>query len=168
LVYTCDERIVPTLIELMYSQGSGNGKFWATEGLLYYVPREGRVKEELLEAARELGLSGGMQRVLEEYGSDEEVFGEVIGKSLESDDADVVRAGAAAAQEYPDDRQMGRLIELAMDANSPAREQAIFALACHRTDEGVKALKVLLKDKDKRVRRTTGDAIRSQAGRASG
>lgn len=152
VVYTCDERIAPTLIEMMYSDRRGNGAFWACHGLRFFLPRTGAIKDQLVNAARRRGLGQGMQAALEEYGCDEEVFGEAIQRAFESGIESALNAAANAAQDHPNDAYTEKLIELSLDVNNPARGAAIAAIAYNRTDEGVAVLKSLLKDDDKAPR----------------
>ena len=159
LVYTCDERIVPTLIEMMYSDRRGNGAFWACHGLRFYLPQKAQIKSQLVDAAQRRGLGRGMQSVLEEYGCGEEVFGEAIGRTFESGDEKALFAAVYATQNYPDDAYMEKLIELAQDANSPTRHAAILAVAYNRTDDGVAAIRGLLENEDEVIRKSTERAI---------
>jgi len=159
LVYTCDERIAPTLIEMMYSDRRSNGAFWACHGFRFFLPRTGAVKSQILDAARQRGLGQGMQSVLEEYGCPEEVFGEVIARTFESGDEKVLTTAAYAAQDYPDDAYMDKLIKLAQDANNPARHTAIWAVAYNRTDDGVAAIRGFLESEDDAIRESTERAI---------
>lgn len=169
LMYTCDRRIVPTLIDLMYEKHHKNDAFWAKEGFVCYLPRDLEIKKVVLEVAKKRGLVPCMQTVLEAFGCSEEEFKEIIGISLASDNLDVLGEAAGAAQEHPHDGHIPALIVIATDANRPEpnrafyaieRHRAIYAIAFNRTDEGVKALKGLLKDPDDDIRRTTEDAIR--------
>jgi len=169
LMYTCDRRIVPTLIDLMYENHHKNDAFWAKEGFVCYLPREPKIKEAVLEAAKKRGLARCMQTVLEAFGCSEEKFKEIIGISLASDNLDILGEGVGAAQEHPDDEHIPQLIAIATDANRPdpnrpfyaiERHRAIYAIAFNRTDEGVKALKGLLKNPANDIRRTTEEAIR--------
>jgi len=169
LMYTCDRRIVPTLIDLMYENHHKNDAFWAKEGFVCYLPREPKIKEAVLEAAKKRGLAGCMQTVLEAFGCSKEEFKEVIRISLASDNLDILGEGVGAAQEHPDDEHTQQLIAIATDANRPdpnrpfyaiERHRAIYAIAFNRTDEGVMALKGLLKDPNEDIRRTTKEAIR--------
>jgi len=169
LAYTCDDRIVPILIDLMYKNHHGNEVFWAREAFLCYLPRNPQIGNAILKEATKRGLAPGMQSVLEEFCCSEEQFKEIISLSLDSDNLDILNAGVMAAQKHPDDEHMARLISIAMDPNrlrpdrpshAIERERAIYAIAFNRTDGGVEALKALLKDPDKGIRQTTQDAIR--------
>jgi len=161
LMYTCDPRIVPTLIDAMYEY---NGRFngltiWTIDAFLYYLPRDTKIKNTILRAAKKDGLAYGMQYVLEELDCNEEEFKGIIKKSLTSENPDVQSAGAEASQRHPDDSYTTRLIAIATDANSRARWAAIDALAYNRTDAGVKTLKVLLKNTNQDMRETAAHAI---------
>ncbi|MBA7637078.1 hypothetical protein ES703_44712 [subsurface metagenome] len=169
LIYTCEPGIVPTLIDLMYENHHKNDAFWAKEGFVCYLPREPKIKEAVLEAAKKRGLARCMQTVLEAFGCSEEEFKEIIEISLASDNPDVLGEAAGAAQEHPHDEHIPALIVIATDPNRPEpnrpfyaieRHRAIYAIAFNRTDEGVEALKGLLKDPDDDIRRTTEEAIR--------
>ena len=159
LVYTCDERIAPTLIEMTYSDRRHNGAFWACHGFRFFLPRTEAVKAQIVDAARRRGLGRGMQSVLEEYGCDEETFREVIRRTFESGDQEALSAAAYAAQDHPDDAYMEKLIEMAQDANSPARDTAIWAVAYNRTNDGVATLRALLENEVDAVRQSTERAI---------
>lgn len=169
LIYTCEPRIVPTLIDLMYEDHHKNDAFWAKEGFVCYLPREPKIKKAVLEAATKRGLAPCMQSVLEAFGCSEGQFKEIITISLASDNLDILGEGVGAAQVHPHDEHMPQLIAIATDANrldperpfyAIERHRAIYAIAFNRTDEGVKALKGLLKDPADDIRRTTEEAIR--------
>jgi HEAT repeat protein len=66
-----------------------------------------------------------------------------------------------AAQQHPDDAFASRLVAIATDTGleANARVRTIYALAANRTDESVKALKVLLTDSNERIRSATKQAI---------
>jgi len=169
LAYTCDDRIVPTLLDLMYNNYHQNEVAWAGIAFVYYLPRSPKIKNATLQEAMKRGLAPGMQSVLEKYGCSDKEFKEIIALSLASDNLDILGAGVGAAQEHPDDAHMPKLISIAMDPNrlspdrhAPAieRDRAIYAIAFNRTDEGVIAVNALLKDPDEGIRRTTQDAIR--------
>ena len=169
LAYTCDDRIVPILIDLMYKNQHTNEVFRAREAFLCYLPREPQIADAILGQANRRGLAPGMQSALERFGCSDEQFRQIISLSLDSDNLDILNEGVLAAQEHPDDEHMPRLISIATDRNrvgpdrpAPAieRDRAIYAIAYNRTDEGVEALKALLKDPDKGIRKTSQDAIR--------
>ncbi len=166
LMFTCDRRIVPTLIDSMYEKGRG---FWESEAFVCYLPRDRKIKEHVLHMAQKRGLAAGMQGVLEAFDCSESEFKEIITVSLASDDVDILGWATIAAQEHPDDDHMAALIAVATNANQAelnegsyqlARERAIYAIAHNRTNEGVEALRALLGDPDKGIRRTASDAIR--------
>ena len=169
LAYTCDSRIVPTLIDLMYENHHKNDAFWAKEGFVCYLPRDLKIKKAVLTAAKKRGLARCMQTVLEAFGCSEEEFKEIITLSLALENLDILNAAVGAAQEHPDDEHMPQLIAIATDPNRPdpnrafyaiERRRAIYAIAYNRTDEGVNALRTLLEDPDKVIRKTTEYAIR--------
>lgn len=164
LMYTCDPRIVPTLIDTTYKYRHSG--FWVVQAFIYYLPRDPEIKNAILEAAKKRGLAFGhgltcwMQYVLEQLGCSKEEFKEIITISLTSENPNIQFAGAQAAQQHPDDAYTSRLIAIATDSNSPAYGHAIRALAYNRTDEGVTTLKILLKDANKNIREATANAIR--------
>ncbi len=161
LMYTCDPRIVPTLIDTIYKYQHTD--FWMIEAFLYYLPREPEIKKVIVEMAKKRGLvrgMGGMQYLLEELDCNEEEFKEIIRISLTSENPDIQSGGAGAAQRYPDDSYTPRLITIATDANSRAHWTAIDALAYNRTDEGVKTLRVLLNNMNQDMREAAAHAIR--------
>lgn len=169
MAYTCDDRIVPTLINLMYKNYHGNEVFRAREAFLCYLPRGPKIKNAILQESMKRGLAPGMQSVLEKFGCSKEEFKKIITTSLTSDNLDILDTGVLAAQKHPDDEHMSKLILIAMDHNrlrpdrhfsAVGRDRAIYAIAFNRTEEGVKALKALLKDSDRRIRQTTQHAIR--------
>lgn len=160
LMYTCDCRIAPTIIDLMYKSYHTNEVFWAKEAFLYYLPRSSEIKNLLLETAKTHGLALYMQPVLEEYRCSDSEFKNIISLSLVLENPNIVRAGVLATHDHPDDAYTSRLISIATDPNKQARHSAIFALAYNRTDEGVKALKTFLKDHNEGIRETTAEAIR--------
>lgn len=169
LIYTCDDRIVTTLIDLMYENRHKNDAFWAKEGFVCYLPRDAKIKDAVLEAAKKHGLARCMEAVLEALGCSEEEFKEIIKISLASDNLDILGEGVGAAQAHPHDEHTTSLIAIATDANRPdpnrpsyaiERHRAIYAIAFNRTDEGVKTLKSLFEDPDEDIRNTTENAIR--------
>ena len=169
LLYTCDERIIPTLIDLIYSNLHNNDVFWAVEGFRCYLPKTEKIKNQLINIIRQRGLGNGMHSILEAYNCDESIFTEAITKSLQSQNLDIIAEAALAAQDHPSDEIMAGLIAVAKgtlqpglttDAGENACQRAIIAIACNRTDEGVEALKALLNDTDKVISNTTKEAIR--------
>ena len=169
LIYTCEPRIVPILIELMYENHHKNDAFWSKEGFVCYLPRALKIKKAFLTAAKKRGLARCMKSVLEVLSCREEEFKQIIRISLISDDLDILSGGILAAQTHPDDEHMPTLVAIATDPNRPdpnrtfyaiERQQAIIAIAYNRTDEGVKALRTFLEGSDEGIRKTTKEAIR--------
>ena len=110
-----------------------------------------------------------MLTVLEAFNCEESILKNIIGKSLESQNLDIVAEAAGAAQRHPIDDFMLALIaiangtthpELSSHAHGTTHQRAIYAIANNRTDEGVKALKALLSDTDTNICKTADDAIR--------
>ena len=161
MMYTCDKRIVPALIDLMYKNFTESEVFWAKEAFRFYLPKDPEIKKTVLGTAKKRGLAPGMQSVLENYDCGEDELKDVISTSLASTNPYVMGAGVIAAQEHPHDEYTPRLISIATnpDEESITRSRAIYAIAFNRTDEGVEALKNLLENPDESVRQTTARAI---------
>jgi hypothetical protein len=168
LAYTCDRRIVPILIDLIYENHHNNEALWAKEGFICYLTHDTNIKKAVLEVAKKRGLASGMQSVLEAFGCSEEEFKQVTRISLMSDDPDIVSRGVLAAQTHPDDEYMPKLVAIATVPDRPdpnrhflkvKRHWAIYAIAYNRTNEGVKALRTLLEDPSEGIRETTKRAI---------
>ena len=169
LMYTCDRRIVPALIETMYQSdpAQDDAGYWAGEALHYHLPDDQAVGDALWHAAANRGLAVGMFWTLKQRGFTREQIRPLIEVSLSPDHRVAWSEGALAAQEYADDRFTPRLIAIAKDPENTARVPAIYALALNRTDESVATLKALLVEPDppnpmgRTIRQTTEDAIRS-------
>jgi hypothetical protein len=166
LMYTGDRHIVPPLIEALYRRDAAS--FWAIEAFLYYLPVEDKeATDALLAAASRRGMAPGTLYVLKGRGVAEERIYALIETSLSPEHPVSWAEGALAAQESGQDRFVPRLIAIALDPKSPARMQAIYALALNRTDEGVTALGSLLREphplevKGYTIRQATEDAIRA-------
>ena len=165
LMYTCDRRIVPSLIEAMYKRDAAS--YWAGEAFHYYLPDDREIGNALLIAAEKRGLAGGMFWTLKECAFNGEKIKPLIEVSLSPKHPHAWPEGALAAQQYPADSFTPRLIAIATDPKSTARQQAIYALALNRTDESVATLKKLLREpappkpKGQTIRQTTENAIRA-------
>jgi hypothetical protein len=168
LAYTCDKRIVPTMLGIMRKGQPNNEVFWAALAFTCYLPRDPEIKMTVVNDAKSHGLAANMQNVLERLGCDEQDFKRIIRVSLASSDPSVVAEAAIAAQEHPSDEYMPRLILIATDPNHAglgefagiAQARATCALANNRTDEGVAALRSLLNHPNAGIRRDAGDSIR--------
>jgi len=164
LMYTCDHRIVPPLIEAMYKSDAAS--YWAGEAFCYYLPDDSEINHALLNTAAKRGLAIGMLWTVQQRGVTREQIKPLIEVSLSPDYPAAWREGALAAQQYAEDRFTPRLIVIATDPTSTARTQAIYALALNRTDESVATLKRLLREPDplkpkgRTIRQTTEAAIR--------
>jgi hypothetical protein len=160
LIFTCDNRIVPALIDALYADDKGgNEAFWVAEGMDYYLPKDDRNTAALVKAATERGMADDMSTILQESGCPPQEIKKLIPISLSSDHPKAWAEGALAAQQYGDDSFMPRLIAIAMDKDNDARYQAFYALALNRTDESVEALKQLLLDQQ--VQPFVAEAIRT-------
>jgi ankyrin repeat protein len=159
LMFTCSPAAVPALLNAMYQPSQG---FWESEALLFYIPRAEEVKQAVIATASNCGLANGMQQILSAYGcTNRAEIMPIIARSLAADSTNTWQAGALMAQQYADDSYTLRLIALATETNSPARDQAIYALAANRTDEGVRVLNALLHDPDLGISQTTRNAIKA-------
>jgi HEAT repeat protein len=147
LMFTCSPKIVPSLLDSMCDYGSGGG-FWENEALTYYVPRSDETKRAILAAAtaRGLGQNWTLGSLLREYDFTKEELKPLIQRALAPDNEPGWGIGAELAQKFGDDAFTERLAAIATVPRSNARITAITALAAHRTDEGVQALKSLLND----------------------
>jgi hypothetical protein len=156
LAYTRDPRVIPALIDWMYEQ-EGGGTTAASLAFLRYLPAP-ESKRALLEAAGRRGLVGGMTNLLTWLGVTKEEMVPFIERSLAPDSPATWHEGAFAALGAEDfDRFNDRVVAIARDRSSPARRQALAALICHRTDEGVKTLQEALVDPE--IRRDVAQMI---------
>lgn len=159
LMYTADRRAAQPLLDI--SDQDNNASFWIGEAFSYYLPKDGGLLEDATATIRRHGVSPSSVRILEQLQAPRETIKELIGQSL-IDANDGVRAEAAlAAQNYPDDRFMEPLIQLAMQGSAGTRVRAIHALVNNRTDAGITALRRLRQDADPEIRTTTERAIES-------
>ncbi len=162
LMFTCDSRIIPVLIDFMYEKHNHRNEMsCVNEAFAFYLQEKTLIKDAIFESVKKRGLAPEMLSTLILLDCKTEKITPLIPIALDSNNPDIVSDGAQAAAEYPDDSYMPRLISLALDPNHPARWDAIGAIANNRTDEGVKTLKVLLEDPDKMIREITTGAIRS-------
>ena len=165
LMYTCDSRTIPLLIEAIYKADAAS--YWAIEAFQYYLPQNQETNDALLYAAKKRGLANGMLWALRQRGFTGEKIKPLIDVSLSPERPYAWVEGALAAQEFPEDRFTPRLISIALDPESPARSQAVYALAQNRTDESVAALKKLLNEPDpyepkgRTIRQITERAVRT-------
>ena len=150
LIYTCDPRIVPTVIEAMYAAREGDFDehfgYWAQQAFLCYLPRDPRNIDALTSAAGKRGMAEGMGWILRKLGCPTAKLRRLIAISLSLDHPDAWGEGAMAAQQICDDSFTQRLIFLALHQKDITRDRAIYALAMNRTDESVAVLKQLLGD----------------------
>jgi hypothetical protein len=164
LMYTCDRWIAPIMIEVMYNRDAAS--FWAGEAFNYYLPHDQKTNDALYDAAKKRGLARCMLQALKYRGFTSEKIKLLIDVSLSPERPYAWVEGALAAQQYPDDRFASRLSAIALNPNSKARVQAIYALANNRTYESVATLKKLLKESnpndpgERTIRQNTEHAIR--------
>jgi hypothetical protein len=171
LDYTCDEGIIPTLIDLIYlnqHNNSTNDVFWSIEGFRCYLPKTPEIRNKLIKILNIRGFSTAIASVLESYNCDESIFKEILIKALNSDNPDIISEAAYVAQNHPSDEIMPLVIAVA-EGNSPkdkkvrisenTRERAISALAYNRTDEGVEVLNKFKNDPNNRINKAAQRAI---------
>ncbi|MBN1972987.1 MAG: hypothetical protein JW787_05070 [Sedimentisphaerales bacterium] len=168
LDYTCDKRIIPTLVDLIYLNQHNNDVFWAMEGFRCYLPKTPEIRNQLLDTLRKRGFEGGIASVLESYNCDESIFKEILIKALNSDNPDIILDAVLIAQNHPSNEITPLVIAVAKGRtpNNPkvsisqiARERAMYALAHNRTDEVVEALNELKNDPNNRINKAAHSAI---------
>lgn len=158
LMYTADRRAVRPLLAAM-PDADNNTSFWIGDAFSYYLPKDGAILRDALSTIRRQGLWPSSLRVLEQLQASRNTILELIGLSLE-DERDAVQGEAVlAAQRYPDDRFMRRLIQCALRGRDLTRERAIYAVAGNRTDAGVAALRTLRRDPHPEIRKITERAL---------
>lgn len=162
LMYTRDPRIVPAVIDAMYA-GRVFPPAARTAFEASYLPHRESAKAALLEAAGRRGLRDSqMAIILRNLGATEQELSPVIARSLAADSPGTWHGGAGAAMGSADpDPFVERLVAIARDRTTPARQQALIAVAWNRTEEGLKALREALEDPDPEVRETTATAIQT-------
>ena len=151
LAYTCNPKIVPTVLDTMYLPGHGG--FWESQAILAYVPRSDEIRKALIETAAKHGLgpNGTISYFLRDYGCTKEEMKPIIERALAPDNEQEWAAGAGLAQQFGDDAFTERLVAIAKTPRNSAQTAAITALAYNRTDEGVKTLKSLLNDPHEKI-----------------
>ncbi|MEN6336688.1 MAG: HEAT repeat domain-containing protein, partial [Phycisphaerales bacterium] len=161
LAYTCDPRIVPLMLDLIYEKPDNNTGFEAFRAFCCYLPPKAETRAAVLNAIETRGLIYEMGFVMRRLGVSETDAAEVIRPALASNDRETVGAALTVLQEYPADEYTPRLVAIALDPNSVLPYGSIWALATHRTDEGVAALRKLLNDPNPEIRKTTARHIRT-------
>jgi beta-lactamase regulating signal transducer with metallopeptidase domain len=170
LMFTCNPKIVPTLLHLMNEDGpqSGDWGWWVPEALSCYVPRTKETWQIVLNEVARHGLNHKLESLLAQYDFNAADMKPIIERALAADKTNEWRFGAMlAADSYYEDSFASRLIAIAIDSNAPpnytgriigealswntVRAPAMMALARNRTDAGVKALKSLLNDPDPQI-----------------
>lgn len=168
LDYTCDKRIIPTLIDLIYLNQQNNDVFWAMEGFRCYLPKIPEIRNQLIETIKKRNFSGAIASVLESYNCDESIFKELLIKALNSDNPEIISEAAYVTQNHPSDEIMPYVIDVAkgkapnhheISISAIVRERAIYALAHNRTDEVVEVLKEIKNDPNNRINKAAQSAI---------
>ena len=161
LMYTCDARIIPILVDSLQARHT----YWQLEAFRYYLPQDdktrGRLRDEILAKASTLGLPSGTVSLLKELGCGPKVIRPLIEVSLRPGNSHAWAEGALAAQRHPDNSYTARLMEIASSTKSNGWTGAIYALAFNRTDESVGFLRKLLNGPDKNLRRVAASAVRA-------
>jgi hypothetical protein len=136
------------------NEAGGNEGLLANQALLYYLPRTPETRQAILQAAIRHGLNWSMYSLLHDYGFNNAELKPLIERALGVLNPSEWVIGAEMATRFCyDDAFTDPLIAIALNSNAPvgARGVAAEALACNRTDAGVKALKSLLKDADPQI-----------------
>jgi hypothetical protein len=157
LMYTGDRRAARPLLDV--AAEDNNTSFWLQHAFTYYLPRDAAMLREVEAAIRRRGMMSWDAGVLHELGASRETIKELIAVAIASGREASRSAGALAAQRFPDDRFAAGLVTLAKAGPELTRVQAIYALAHNRTDEGVQALRELLRDPSAKIRAATTNAI---------
>lgn len=163
LLYTCDDRMVPVLLDHL----NGDRLGYAIKGISFYAPDKDKTKRKLLDFMDQKGLCRDIDVwTLERVGFNKDDFRRLITVGINSGDHVQQSVGAWYAQSYPDDVHMSRLISFVSNQDSVLRYRSIHAIAKNRTDESVTVLKRLLEDEDpkirKRAQREVKNAYRDQ------
>lgn len=163
LGYTGDVRVIPAVIDAMYSAQGKGGANGAREAFVDFLPDKSGSLRALLDAGKARGLADGeMAVILRMLGATQEEMYPLIERSLAPDSPATWQGGTRAAMASDDpDRFALRLVAIARTQSSPARLQALIALAVNRSEEGVKVLHEALEDPDPMIRKRTADAIRN-------
>ncbi len=167
LAYTCDTRIIPTMLDLIYKKPGGNGTFHACEAFWGYLPHTQEVKDAVMTAIKTRGFSEHWTALFyhPDFAAERTQF---IRQSLASRDPNSILAATHLAERYPADEYIPKLIAIATGRGLRTlglptglkRDGAIQAIVQNRTDEGVAALKSLLNDPNAEIRKTTTEAIK--------
>jgi ankyrin repeat protein len=152
LMFTCNPKIVPCLLNSMCDYGSGGG-FWEHEAIMYYVPHSEETKQAILAAANAWGLgrNWSLASLLREFDFGKKEMKPLIERALAPDNEPGWAPGADLARQFPDDEFTARLVAIAKTPREIAQTAAIEALAYNRTDEGVKTLKELMSDPHEKI-----------------
>lgn len=164
LAYTGDPRIIPAVIDAMYRAPGPGGGVGAREAFVTFLAHErALVRAALLRAAHARNLADAeMSVILRMLGTPGQEVDSLIERALAPQSPSTWLAGVGAVMASDDpDRFTTRLVAIARDRSSAAREDALWALVWNRSDEGVKALREALVDPDPGVRDATATFIRT-------
>lgn len=154
LMYTQSTSIISYILDSTYKD---ENYFWVQEAFFYYLPKNEQVKKLVLNTNKINGIGGGMTAVLHKLGIDESIMKELIDYSLDLKNKIVISEAVLAAQRYPDEKFLERLINISKskDYDYVVRIRSLYAMEKFKDYEKVKsALWNLRNDEDKFIRET--------------
>jgi len=156
LVYTRDLRAVPILLEVEYAEIAPS----LTEAALsWYLPIADEARDMIWASAKEKGLTESIFFALRRFGCDDAQMEQLILRSLGSQNQRDIEAGLLGAVNFPNDSYTPLLVELAKRGEPRIRYRAMRALACNRTEEGVKTLRETLESSYEDIMKAAMNAI---------
>ena len=168
LMYTCSPEIVPTVLRTMNEAGSkvDLDDFGVREALLCYVPHTEETVNAVIAEAFKPDMNWKRYYLLKDYDISHDQMKQIIGRTLESDNNwEWVLGATLAANVCYDDSFTARLTAIALHSNAShepwndSRGAALNALACNRTDAGLKTLKTLLNNPDRNLSSALAEAL---------
>ncbi len=154
LMYTRSTLIIPYILDSSYKN---EYNFWEHEAFFYYLPKSEAVKNIVLKTAKINGLGGSMTAVLRNLEIEENTMKELIDYSLDLKNKIVISEAVLAAQTYPDEKFLERLINISKsgDCDYVVRIRSLYAMEKFKDYEEVKSvLWNLRNDEDKFIRET--------------
>lgn len=156
LAYTRDSRAVPILLEVEYA---GIAPSLTEAAFSWYLPIGEETRDMIWASAKEQGLTESIFFALRRFGCDDAQLEQLILRSLASENQRDVWAGLWGAVDFPNDSYTALLVELAKRGELRIRNRAMRALACNRTEEGVKTLRETLESSDEDIVKAAMNAI---------
>jgi HEAT repeat protein len=156
LVYTRDSRAVPILLDVEYA---GTAPSLTEAAFSWYLPIAEETRDMIWASAKEQGLTESILFALRRFGCDDAEIEHLILRSLASENQRAVWAGLLGAVDFPNDSYTALLVELAKGGELRIRYRAMRALACNRTEEGVKTLRETLESSDEDIVKAARNAI---------